>query len=139
MRLFVVSAFICFSLAGCGSLVQSQNTCSAQSQSYLSMWNCIQGKVADNQAGMMNNDLGVKYMAYGDLLAEKVRTKQITDAEAKSYLARELSSSNGEFERRKSAAIQDFVATVEATQRRPNPTLDCTSSRVGSTIRTTCD
>ncbi len=58
-----------FVLSGCSSLVDAQSKCTAQSASYLIMWDCIRGRVAAGSAGMMNNDLGVRYLAVGDLLA----------------------------------------------------------------------
>lgn len=129
---------IAVALGGCTSLVEAHNTCSAQNPSYSSMWGCIRSKVAANQAGSMNNDLGVRYMAYGDLLLERVRAGQMTDAEAKAYLARELSAANGEFEARKSRVIRD-IAAIQAAQPQPANTVNCQSIRTGTIVNTTCN
>ena len=91
-------------LSGCVSLVDAQSKCSAQSASYLTMWDCIRGRVAAGTAGMMNNDLGVRYLAVGDLLAQSVRSGQMSDAEAKARLAIELERDNAEFNRRQAAS-----------------------------------
>ena len=52
----------------------------------------------------MNNDLGVRYLATGDLLDQQVRQGQMTSAEAKARLAVELSTANTEYERRKAVS-----------------------------------
>lgn len=139
MRFVIFAAgFAAVALGGCTSLVGAQSTCSAQNSSYSSMWECIRGKVAANQAGLMNNDLGVRYLAYGDVLLERVRAGQMSDAEAKAYLARELSAVNGEFEARKSRVIQDLAA-IQAAQPQPVPTINCQSIRTGAIVNTTCN
>ena len=93
-----------FALSGCLSLVDAQSKCSAQSASYLTMWDCIRGRVSAGTAGQMNNDLGVRYLAVGDLLAQSVRSGQMSDAEAKARLAIELERANTEFNRHKAAS-----------------------------------
>jgi hypothetical protein len=138
MKSVLLVGVVAVALSGCTSLVEAQNTCSAQNPSYISMWGCIRGKVAANQAGAMNNDLGVRYMAYGDLLQERVRAGQMTDAEAKAYLAKELSAANGEFEARKSRVIRDLAA-IQAAQPQPSPTINCQSIRTGTIVNTTCN
>jgi uncharacterized protein YceK len=77
-------------LSGCGSLVSTESQCSAASQSYLTMWDCIRGSVAEGHAGAMNNAQGVRYLAMGDALAEQVRANKMTDSQAKAQLAVEL-------------------------------------------------
>ncbi|WP_430913903.1 hypothetical protein [Methylobacterium sp. sgz302541] len=93
-------------LAGCmtGSLVSTQGACTSSHAGYLEAWDCIKAEVAAKRAGQMNNDLGIRYMATGDAIAERVRRKELSDADARLLLARELSSANGEFEARKTAA-----------------------------------
>lgn len=93
-----------FALSGCLSLVDAQSKCSAANPSYLSMWDCIRGRVAAGTAGQMNNDLGVRYLAIGDLLAQSVRSGQMSDTEAKARLAVELQYANTEFDRRQAAS-----------------------------------
>lgn len=105
MKLTTIAAVLTsgLTLAGCLSLVDAQSKCSAQAASYLSMWDCIRGRVAAGTAGMMSNDLGIRYLAVGDLLAQSVRSGQMSDAEAKARLAIELEHGNSEFNRRKAA------------------------------------
>lgn len=105
MKLTTIAAVLMsgFALSGCLSLVDAQSKCSTQNTSYLAMWDCVRGRVAAGTAGMMNNDLGVRYLAVGDLLAQSVRSGQMSDAEAKARLAIELEHGNSEFNRRKAA------------------------------------
>ena len=91
-------------LSGCLSLVDAQSTCSTQNASYQAMWDCVRGRVAAGTAGQMNNDLGLRYLAVGDLLAQSVRAGQMSDVEAKARLAIELERANSEFNRRQAAS-----------------------------------
>ena len=84
-------------LGGCTSLAGAQSSCDAANPRFLPMWDCIKGKIAANQAGMMNNSPGMSYVAYGNLLAEKVRSGAMTDLEAKSQLAQQLVQSEQDF------------------------------------------
>jgi hypothetical protein len=93
---FFAAVTLGLSLAGCGSLVGAQQDCSAH-PGYLPMWNCIKGRIAQNSAGRMNNAMGVRYVATGDALAERVRAGAITDAQAKMLLAEELARGDREF------------------------------------------
>jgi len=107
-------------LSGCGSMVQVQQSCTSRHAAYLQAWDCIRAEVAANRAGAMNNDLGVRHMAYGDALAEQVRLGQLTDAQAKAFLADELVRNNSAFEARKPRSIS------------------CTTNRFGSLLLTDC-
>ena len=62
------------------------------------MWDCIRGRIAANEAGMMNNSPGMRYIAYGNLLDERVRAGSLSNAEAKSLLAQELVRGEQDFE-----------------------------------------
>lgn len=88
-------------LAGClqigGSLNEAQAACSASDASFLGSWRCIKGRVAAGQSGPMSNGPAIRYMATGDLLAERVSAHQITDAEARAQLAAELARGDAEF------------------------------------------
>ena len=69
-------------LAGCGphdSLDDAQATCSAATSSFAASWQCIRSRVASGTAGQM-----------GDLLADRVKSHQLTDLEARAQLAAEL-------------------------------------------------
>lgn len=120
MKKLLAIAALTTGLGGCGSMVQAQGECTARYSSYLQAWDCVREKVAANQAGAMNNDLGIRHMAFGDALAEKVRGGQITDVEAKYALSQELVRNNTAFEARK-----------------PQSTF-CASNVVGSTLMTNC-
>jgi hypothetical protein len=102
-------------LGGCNSLVGAQSQCSNSNPSYARTWECIRDKVAKSEAGNMNNDLGVRYLAYGDMLYEKVQKKQLTDAEAKSLLAVEMYKGNSEYDARRRQAIDRFVNSLPKT------------------------
>lgn len=93
-----------FALSSCVGLVDAQSKCSTQNPAYQAMWDCVRDRVAAGTAGQMNNDLGVRYLAVGDLLSESVRSGQMSNAEAKARLAIELERGNSEFERRKAAS-----------------------------------
>jgi hypothetical protein len=60
----------------------------------------MKGQIAANRAGAMNNDLGLRYQAVGDALAEQVRAGRMSDAQAKAALANELARANTEFSQR---------------------------------------
>lgn len=123
-------------LSGCTSLSGAQQTCSSLSPSYLVAWDCIRGKVAAGQAGDMNNDLGLRYMATGDAIAERVRSGRMTNAEANLALAEELSRGNADYEARRSERIRRAAAIQSVTQQ-PRP-LNCTSNVAGSSVYTNC-
>jgi hypothetical protein len=89
---------VCLFLGGCGSLVGAQNSCDAANQNFVPMWDCIKGRIAANEAGMMNNSPGMNYVAYGNLLAEKVRSGSMSDAEAKSLLSQQLVRSEQDYQ-----------------------------------------
>ena len=95
-------------LAGCGpvgtSLVSVQASCTAADASFPSSWGCIKAKIAAGQAGLTNNAQAVRYQAVGDYLAELVRTRKMTDNQAKAQLAIELDRDDSEFQRRALAA-----------------------------------
>jgi hypothetical protein len=94
MKLAVLVLIAALALIGCGSLVSTQSQCSAASQGYLAMWDCIRGAVAEGHAGQMSNAQGMRYLAVGDALAEQVRAAKMTDAQAKAQLAIELERDN---------------------------------------------
>jgi hypothetical protein len=143
MMRFCLLGLGALALGGCmtGSLVQVQGGCT--SPSYLDTWVCIRSKVAANQAGQMNNDLGLHYLAVGDALAERVRARQIGDADAKLVLANELSSANAAYDARvgavantlSAASAQIYSAPPIAPPAAP---ITCTSRRLGNTVQTTC-
>lgn len=112
-------------LAGCTSLVSAQSGCNSQHSRFLPMWDCVKGKIAANQAGDMNNDLGLKYVAFGEALAARVKAGQVSDVDAKYALATELSTSNTEYERRKA----DRAPLLRQTrcERDAGGNLNCTS------------
>lgn len=124
MRTVVVAGVLALALGGCvtGSLVSTQGGCSTKFAGYLAMWDCIRADVAADRAGLMNNSMGVRYMATGDALAERVRAQQISDADAKVALSQELARGDAEFEARKAAVMG----------------VNCTSNRIGQTVLTNC-
>ena len=107
--LFLFAAII--SLGRCGSVVRTQSACSAANQSYLPMWDCIRGTVAEGKAGQMNNAQGIRYLAVGDALAEQVRSGQLSSAQAKAQLAVEMERDNTAYN-----AEQRAAAGVECTR-----------------------
>jgi hypothetical protein len=115
IKLCLLSYFVISTLAGCSSLVEAQSNCTATNPSYLKTWECIRDKVAKNQAGNMNNDLGLRYLAIGDLLAEKVRKKQLSDLEAKALLASEMETANSKYNARRREALNDFLQSLPKT------------------------
>lgn len=121
-------------VAGCQSLTGAQSKCNAENAKFLPMWDCIREKVAANEAGRMNNDLGLKYLAFGDALAERVKAGQMGDAEAKYALAKELTEANTEYERRGEEANRSFRATMAAIEAsRPRQTT-CSRSLVTGAV-----
>jgi hypothetical protein len=102
MRLIAVLLGV-LTVAGCGSLVGAQSSCSASIQSYLGMWDCIRGRVSQGSAGLMNNAQGVRYLAVGDALAEQVRAGKVSDVEAKALLAIEMERGETAFNRERRA------------------------------------
>ncbi|RFC67371.1 hypothetical protein DY251_12600 [Mesorhizobium denitrificans] len=79
------------------SLNDAQGSCSAANADYSAMWDCVRGRVANGTAGMMNNEMGIRYMAYGDALNEQYRAGQVSSAQAKYLLSQELARGNAEF------------------------------------------
>ena len=142
-NLLIVAA-LSLSLGGClsrGSLVQAQGDCTAH-PSYVSAWDCVKARVAANQAGDMKNDLAVKYLAIGDLLAEKV---QMTDAEAKAHLAQELLVANREYNSRQAAradavsgALLEGSRSYQAGVAANRPVTCTTGPAVGGYRTTNC-
>lgn len=106
-------------LVSCSSLNDAQGSCSAANADYSQMWWCIRGRVSSGTAGMMNNEMGIRYMAFGDAIDEKYKAGQISNADAKLMLAQELSRGNAEF------------------NARYKPTT-CTTSAVFNTLQTRC-
>ena len=108
---------VALGLAGCvSSLNNAQASCSQDGANFSAMWDCIRGRVAAGQAGQMNNEMGVRYMAFGDVLNERYRQGQITNAEARLLLSQELTRANSEFDakyaRPASAAVGGAVAAA---------------------------
>ena len=102
-------------LGGCQPRASSvQAGCSAEFSSYLDMWACTRAKVAPRVAGDAAADLGLRYLATGDALAERVKAKQISDADAKLALAQEVSSASSESRRR--AALSAASDPVSCTK-----------------------
>ena len=113
-RMMSAVLIVAAGLAGCRAfgnpLVDTQASCSAAAAGYLDAWDCIRAKVSTGQAGSMNNAQGIRYIATGDLLAEKVRSHQVTDADAKVQLAVELAKGDAEFRHQEAeAAASDPV------------------------------
>lgn len=92
-----------------GSLTGAHSTCSSTHERFIPMWSCIKARIAAGTAGMMNNDMGVRYVAVGDALAQQVRGRKLTDVDAKAHLAGELVRGNSEFERRKARVLGGSV------------------------------
>ena len=101
MKYGFMVASACAILTGCvSSLNDAQSSCSAQHAQFSPMWDCIRGRVAAGTAGMMNNEMGIRYMAFGDALNERYAAGRITNAEAKYLLSQELARGNAEFNAR---------------------------------------
>lgn len=107
-------------LWSCSSLNSAQSSCQSQYSDYSQMWDCIRGRVASGTAGMMNNEMGIRYMAFGDSVNEKYRAGQISNSDAKLLLAQELVRGN-----------QDFNARYKPTM--------CRSQVVFNTVQTSCN
>jgi hypothetical protein len=143
MRVVLLGLAGALALGGCmaGSLTDAQATCTA-SPSYLQSWSCIRAKVAAGQAGQMRNDEGLHYLAVGDALAERVRARQITDADAKLALAGELRGANANFNARRDATADSLIAAgaVLSAPSQPSlaPPISCTSRVFAGTVRTDC-
>lgn len=134
-------------LGGCQSLVGAQSSCSSANPTYLAMWDCIKGRVAQGSAGQMNNAQGVRYMATGDLIAEQVRAGKLSDAQAKVALAISLERENSSFNAERRAELESAsngliaagAAMSAAAGPPPQPLMrNCNSYRLGNTIRTNC-
>lgn len=115
---FAAAATVTVLLASCTSLNDAQGSCSATYSDYSQMWDCIRGRVAEGKAGMMNNDIGMRYLAFGDNLDEKYKAGRISNADAKLALSQELVRGNTDFNNRKP--------------------VNCTTSPVFGTLETTC-
>lgn len=108
-------------MSGCmSSLNNAQASCSARHPEFNLMWDCIKGRVASGTAGMMNNEMGIRYMAFGDSVNERYLAGQISNADAKLLLAQELSRGNADFDAR-------YRPTV------------CTTRAVFGTLQTSCN
>lgn len=112
-------------ITGCSSLSDAQGDCSAANSSYSGTWSCIRERVASGQAGAMNNDIGVRYLAYGDALDERVKAGEISDTEAKLLLADALSAGVREYEDRRSSgatvSIGEGLRSYGESLQRSNP------------------
>lgn len=97
MARLLLLTFAILTLGGCGSMVKTHQTCTTKHASYEVTWACINKQVTANKAGMMNNSQGARFMAYGNMLLEKVQNKKLSNAEAKSLLAVELDINNRSF------------------------------------------
>lgn len=100
----------------------------------------------------MNNEMGVRYMAFGDVLNERYRKGEITNSEARLLLSQELARANSEFDakyaRPASAAVGGAVAAAAQSYgnaMQASRPVNCTStpysSWVGgpvSSVRTNC-
>ena len=123
LRPFLIFPAIAMTLNGCGSLVGAQDECSAANQSFLPMWTCIRGAVAEGNAGMMNNAQGVRYLAVGNSLAEQVRSGRMTDAQAKAQLAIELERDNAAYNAEQRACANTRLGGCSASERQNRPFL----------------
>jgi hypothetical protein len=100
MRWLILIAMLA-GLGGCmSSLNGAQSSCSDIYSDYSPMWDCIKAKIKDGKAGQMDNDLGLRYVAFGDSVNENYKAGQISNADARLLLAQELSRGNNEFEAR---------------------------------------
>ncbi|WP_454917423.1 hypothetical protein [Xanthobacter sediminis] len=96
----VVVALMALGVAGCAgtqsasSLSGTQATCSQQFSDFKNMWNCIRYEINSGNISYMNSSMGMQYVAFGDLLYEKNKNGQVSDAEARLLLAQELSRRN---------------------------------------------
>lgn len=153
MRLRAVLALAgLLAVGGCvGPVAKTQGTCVAENASYLATWDCIRTRLTATEGSRMSSsDLGIHYLAVGDALAERVRARQITDADAKLALANELRSATSESRAREAASAASSDALLAAGAAlltsppiaAPAPTFNqpitCTSRRVGYTVQTTC-
>ncbi len=120
MRWIIVAGCAIVLSACVSSLNNAQQSCSSQHPQFNHMWDCIKGRVASGTAGMMNNEMGIRYMAFGDSVNEKFLAGRISNADAKLLLAQELSRGNAEFNAR-------YKPTV------------CTTRAVFGTLQTSCN
>jgi len=149
----VAMLMLTLALAGCvSSLNSAQVSCSQKGSDFSAMWDCIRERVAAGQAGQMSNEMGIRYMAFGDVLNERYRRGELTDSEARLLLSQELARGNAEFDakygRPASAAIGGAVAAAAQgygnamqTSRPVNCTSTPNSSWVGgpvSSVTTRC-
>ncbi len=95
MKKIIFTAFV--ALSACSSLNDAQGQCSAQNADYSLMWKCISDRVAAGNAGSMNNEMGIRYMAYGDVLDAEYRAGNITSEQAKLLLSDALVKANADF------------------------------------------
>lgn len=130
------------SLAACTSLTEAQSSCSNTNADYSHMWGCIKARVSAGKAGMMDNEMGLRYMATGDAIDEKYQARQITNAEAKLLLARELASDNADFNRENAVGRQALGAALQgmgnSMQQPARRSVSCSSYRTGNTVQTRC-
>ncbi|WP_139975341.1 hypothetical protein [Ochrobactrum sp. CGA5] len=118
MKYLILAASLSL-IAGCSSLTDAQGSCQTQYSDYSQMWDCIRGRVKSGTAGMMNNDVGMRYMAFGDNLNEKYKAGLISNSDAKLALSQELVRGNS-----------DFNAKYKPTT--------CTTRPVFGTLQTSC-
>ena len=107
-------------VSGCvSSLNNAQSSCSSKNSDFSDMWGCIKQRIDSGTAGMMNNEMGIRYVAFGNAINERYKAGQISNADAKLALAQELARGNAEFNAR-------YKPTV------------CSSQNVFGTIQTRC-
>lgn len=138
-----IIALTLLALSACVSLNDAQSSCSSQNADYSAMWRCIEGRVASGQAGMMNNEMGIRYMEYGRAIDAEYRAGRVTSPKAKILLSEVLVQSNADYDRKYGQssgvgalgqAMQNYGNSMQ--QNRP---VNCTSRRIGNVVRTSCN
>lgn len=123
MKTLLVALLAAFALSACSSssLSNAQSSCS-DLPGYSEMWACIKDRVAKGTAGDMKNDLGLRYLAFGDAIDEKYRARAITNGEARLLLAQELSRGNAEYDARSAgqrAAFGEALSSMGQSMQQP--------------------
>ena len=148
----ILTVLVCFALASCAtSGTEIQAECEAKHREFPDIFQCTYENVAARNPGILQDARAKLYLLRGEQLALEVVEKKITSLDAKVAWQRlyvEL----------KSAKDQEVAATANAISRNlevaraaatpmqptqaqitaPARTVNCTSTKLGATVYTTC-
>lgn len=132
---------LCTLLAGCATGTMMQAECESKHSQFPDIYRCTYDSIAQRSPHILQDGRAKLYLLRGEQLAQEVTEGRMSSLDAKvlwQQLFVQMKSAKDAESLAATDAVSRYLMATRAARPAPSQTVNCSSTKIGNTVDTTC-